>query len=53
MSNKIKETPILRGADARRFLKNAKNSSSNKVSSEERAKILSSYEKMKSISKFI
>lgn len=45
MANKIKETPILIGNDAKRFL----NQKPKKVSFKEREIMFSNYEKLKSI----
>ena len=51
MARPIKETPILFGKDAERFLKEMKEV--KKASPEEKQRVLRSYEKMKKIATFM
>ncbi|MDT0649749.1 hypothetical protein [Autumnicola edwardsiae] len=50
MAKPIKETPILRGKDARNFVSN--NRAVKKVSEEEKRQIKESYNALKGISRF-
>ena len=49
MANKIKDTPILTGKDAKKFVRD--NIAPTKVSKSEKSEIFGSFERMKSISK--
>ena len=51
MARPIKETPILFGEDAERFLKNMKEVKA--ASQEEKSRVRQSYEKMKKIATFM
>ena len=50
MAKPIKETPLLYGRDAKRFVEN--NRTVNKVSAEEKKRIQESYKALKGISRF-
>ena len=50
MAKPIKETPVLSGRDARRFVEN--NRTVKKVSNEEKKQIKESYQALKGISRF-
>jgi len=50
MAKPIKETPVLYGQDAKRFVKN--NMELKKISSEERRAIKKNYEDLRSIASF-
>ncbi len=50
MAKPIKETPFLRGKDARDFVKN--NKKVEKISEKEKSEIYKSYEALKSIADF-
>jgi hypothetical protein len=52
MARPIKETPVLKGPDAIRFLTKINSSTKPKVSQEEKDKIRKDYEALKSISQF-
>jgi len=52
MAKPIKETPILRGKDAKIFLKATTENEHKSISSLERAKMDENYDKLKSISGF-
>lgn len=47
MARPIKETPILKGADAERFIEHMMTSDERKETSEERAKRIAAYETIK------
>lgn len=51
MAIPIRETPILYGKDAERFLKRMKEAENNKLPKEEVERIKENYEKIKKISK--
>ena len=50
MAKPIKETPILKGIDAKNFLDNMTKSESNRIDASDREKIKSNFEKLNSIS---
>lgn len=52
MARPIKETPILKGQDAKFFFDRMTTVSERKVSSDEAKRMRENYEKMKSITKF-
>lgn len=52
MAKQIKETPILYGEDARRFLANMKKAETEVISPEVRARMKANYERLKSIETF-
>lgn len=52
MAKPIKETPILKGHDARRFLANMNAAVSKKLDSSSREKIKANFDKLNAISKF-
>ncbi len=52
MAKLIKETPILKGKDARRFWHNLQNAIENPISKVERDKIKESYDRIRSIATF-
>ena len=52
MARPIKETPILKGQEARVFIQKMNNVSERKISSDEVIRMKSNYERMRSISKF-
>lgn len=52
MAKGIKETPVLKGRDARRFFANMEADKNKKVSPEGMAKIRESYEGLRAIAKF-
>jgi hypothetical protein len=52
MAKKIKETPILKGKDTKKFLDNMLNASLNKVSEEEYSRMKENYNLFKSIDKY-
>jgi|APIni6443716594_1056825.scaffolds.fasta_scaffold2131299_1 hypothetical protein len=52
MAKPIKETPILKGEDAKRFLDNMTKSESNRIGMSDRKKIKSNFDKLNSISQF-
>lgn len=49
MSKPIKETPVLKGKDAKNFLVNSKNIS---ISPEEKERMMANYQKLKAMEKF-
>lgn len=51
MAKPIKETPILRGKDASKFLKAIEENKTKKVSAEELARINKNYERLKAMAK--
>lgn len=52
MAKPIKETPILKGSDAKKFMENMAASASNKVDDLTRAKIKASFNRLNSIAQF-
>jgi hypothetical protein len=52
MARPIKETPILTGKDAKRFLERMAQVEKRKLSKEELERSLANYEKLKKISRF-
>ena len=52
MAKPIKETPILQGEDAIRFLDNMATNESKKISAPNRKRIKSNFDKLNSISQF-
>ena len=52
MAKPIKDTPTLKGKDAKRFLKNFKKAENEKVSAAEIAKMRLNFSKLSSIAKF-
>ena len=52
MAKPIKETPVLRGKDAVRFVEIMKINSTKKVSANEMAKMMDSFKRIKAISHF-
>jgi len=52
MAKPIKETPVLKGNDAKVFFERIDSSSSRKVSQADLARMRENYAKMKAISKF-
>jgi hypothetical protein len=52
MARPIKETPVLKGQDAIRFLSKINNSQKPKATQQEKDKIRSDYEALKSIATF-
>ena len=52
MARPIKDTPTLKGKDAKRFLKQLKKADQNKVSSAELAKMRKNFNALNSIAKF-
>jgi hypothetical protein len=52
MARPIKETPILKGSDARRFLKEQKQDETRKVSDQRRQEIRESYNLLSRAAKF-
>jgi hypothetical protein len=51
MAKPIKETPLLKGRDAKKFMSNMKSSASNKFSVSKRDGILRNFDKLRAISK--
>lgn len=47
MATKIKDTPVLRGEDAKRFEMNMRKAEKNKVSDEEYQRIMTAYKRVK------
>jgi hypothetical protein len=52
MARPIKETPVLKGKAAVRFMEDMEKSKDKRISKEELEKIRNNYEKLKAISKF-
>lgn len=52
MSRPIKETPILKGKEAKAFIKNKKANEGRKVSPEVKQRIFSNYEALNKIAQF-
>jgi hypothetical protein len=52
MAKPIKETPVLRGIDAKIFKENLNSSTSKKLDEDVRAKIRTSFNKLNSIAQF-
>jgi len=52
MAKPIKETPLLQGKDAVRFVENMKNTSAKKVDSKEMERMRDSFNKIKAIATF-
>ena len=52
MAKPIKETPILKGADARKFMENMAASASKKVDDVTKAKIKASFDRLNAIAQF-
>jgi len=51
MAKPIKETPLLKGNDAKKFMSNMKSSASNRFTLSKRDKILTNYYKIRAITK--
>jgi|JI6StandDraft_1071083.scaffolds.fasta_scaffold413759_2 hypothetical protein len=52
MAKPIKETPVLKGKDAERFMQNMKSESSQKVDALKLAKMRENFSKLQSIAQF-
>lgn len=52
MAKPIKETPVLEGKDAKKFMQNLHSSSNHKLDETSRAKIKTSFDKLNSIAQF-
>lgn len=52
MAQPIKETPVLHGRDAERFIQQMKKADQNKVSADESRRMKANYDKIKAIAKF-
>lgn len=52
MAKPIKETPVLKGKDAQKFIQNMSNPDRKKADTKEIAKIKANFSKLHSISKF-
>lgn len=52
MAKPIKETPVLKGKDAKRFLDNMTKTESHKIGVSDREKIKANFDKLNSISQF-
>ncbi len=52
MAKPIKETPLLKGKDAKKFLSNKEESSTKKIDAKEVAKIKENFGKLQSIARF-
>jgi len=52
MAKPIKETPVLTGKDAKKFIHNLQSSSTQKVDAATRAKIKTSFDKLNAIAQF-
>ena len=52
MAKPIKETPVLKGKDAVRFVETMKMNSTKKVDSNEMVRMMESFNKVRAISKF-
>ncbi|MFM9908695.1 MAG: hypothetical protein ACKVOW_05085 [Chitinophagaceae bacterium] len=52
MAKPIKETPVLKGKDAQRFIKKMNQASSVKISAEQIAKIKANFSRLQAIAKF-
>lgn len=52
MAKPIKDTPTLKGRDAKRFLENVRKAEKEKISAEKLAKMRENFSALRSISKF-
>lgn len=52
MAKPIKETPVLKGKDAKRFVEAMQTSSTRRITTDEKSKMLESFHKIKAISHF-